>query len=39
MSKYNRNPKSRKGRKWLKNVGDGARLSLQNSNPNDAKRS
>lgn len=35
MSKYNRNPKARRGRRWLENVGDGAKLSKDGKNPND----
>jgi hypothetical protein len=37
MSKYNRSKKSRKTRRWLKNVGDGGRLSRDGRNPNDQK--
>ena len=35
MSKYNRSAKARKKRRWLVNVGDGARLTRENQNPND----
>lgn len=35
MSKYNHNAKARRKRRWLENVGDGAKLSKDNLNPND----
>ena len=35
MSKYNHNRKTRKGRRWFENVGDGAKLSKEGKNPND----
>jgi hypothetical protein len=37
MSKYSHSKKARRTRKWLKNVGDGAKLSKEGKNPNDAK--
>jgi len=37
MSKYNHNSKTRKGRKWRRNVGDGAKLTRENCNPNDGQ--
>ena len=39
MAKYNHSKKSRKGRRWLQNVGDGAKLTKDNQNPNDKPRS
>lgn len=39
MSKYNRSRKSRKGRRWYENVGDGAKLSKDGNNPNDKPKS
>jgi hypothetical protein len=38
MSKYNHNKKTRRNRKWLANVGDGAKLTREGNNPNDAKK-
>jgi hypothetical protein len=38
VSKYNHNANARKDRVWRKNVGDGAKLSSENRNPNDAAR-
>lgn len=38
MSKYNRNGKMRKTRRWLQNVGDGGKLSKEGNNPNDKPR-
>jgi len=35
MSKYNRSRKTRAKRRWLVNVGDGAKLTKDNLNPND----
>jgi hypothetical protein len=37
LSKHNKNAKARKQRKWLKNVGDGGRLSKEGKNENDGK--
>ncbi len=38
MSKYNRNAKARKRRRWFVNVGDGGKLSTEGRNPNDAPK-
>lgn len=39
MSKYNRNPKKRRNRRWFKNVGDPIDLRKQGTaNPNDAPK-
>ena len=38
MSKHNHNRRARRTRRWLKNVGDGAKLSREGNNPNDAKK-
>jgi hypothetical protein len=35
MAKYNRNAKARRNRRWLANVGDGAKLTKEGNNPND----
>lgn len=35
MSKYNRSAAARKRRVWYMNVGDGAKLTKENRNPND----
>lgn len=35
MSKYNHSKKVRRARRWYVNVGDGAKLSKDNLNPND----
>jgi len=38
MAKYNRSAKARKARRWFVNVGDGGKLSKENSNPNDKSK-
>lgn len=35
MSKYNRSRRVRRSRRWLQNVGDGAKLTKEGNNPND----